>query len=710
MIDDEDEYPKGEAVKVERHDLETADDLDARDYPEGGPLPAIVRHIQDVYEEYRDSEYRRRKLDEIEEGRRRYRGERPPKNFPWPGCSNKSMLLEKIAIIYLEPRVLSQVVGDGDFIHVKPVGPEDQRYVKDMKWFLRWMTESSMQFRQALRPVVQDLLIDGTVDVIPIWEEKEVIRRRRESKLMMEAADGTAFPAPDGMDPEMAGSLEANGFRSYWEDDLVEEPKLEFKCRLETVPMQEAFFPDDGRNFSERPYMRFLYLTLRELEDMSEENGGPYKNIGAHLVTDPGRTTAEEADEDAGALGLSWSEYSQEVRLLECYVQWKGEWRIVTVALDAAWEVVRDQPMAEVYPHGRHPVHRLSIDRETKESMGQGITHLVRFCSKGVDDLLNLMIDAGVRDVADSGFLEEGTGGIPADSLVIELGKWRPLPTGTVPHYPPKNGVQSSHLIPFLQLLMSFFERLTSIMDAILPGNPGGARPAGADTYSGMALLNRESEIAHSFRGGNIRDDLAPLVKDCIELYAAFIPMDAKMRIFENNAWVFRPVSLGALRGDYDYEITVRDAAANPMMARREAIERYQMLAKNPVVNPVQTVLDLLDSYGIRDSSKHVNQEIAGVVAAMLQAPELAQVVKQHMAQKAAAAQKAEVETQAQRNVMRRDIQGQVEKKTGFEDRKLVDQVQESIKRKMITPDIERRMGYVPPTPAPSAPMGVARA
>ena len=57
---------------------------------------------------------------------------------------------------------------------------------------------------------------------------------------------------------------------------------------------------------------------------------------------------------------------------------------------------------------------------------------------------------------------------------------------------------------------------------------------------------------------------------------------------------------------------------------------------------------------------------------------------------------------------MRRDIQDGVEKQSGFEDRKLLDQVQESIKRKMITPEIERRMGYVPPAPAQA--MGGPRA
>ena len=83
----------------------------------------------------------------------------------------------------------------------------------------------------------------------------------------------------------------------------------------------------------------------------------------------------------------------------------------------------------------------------------------------------------------------------------------------------------------------------------------------------------------------------------------------------------------------------------------------------------------------------------------MLQAPELAGVVKQYMAQKAQKAQQAEVESQAQKNVLRKDIQTQVEDQSGFEDRKILDQIEESTKRKLMTPKVEDQMGYVPPPP-----------
>lgn len=65
------------AVTIELMEKEY-DIKDAVTTPEG-------MYCRDLYHEYRNSSYRQKKLKGINEGRKRYRNERPAKNFPWPG-------------------------------------------------------------------------------------------------------------------------------------------------------------------------------------------------------------------------------------------------------------------------------------------------------------------------------------------------------------------------------------------------------------------------------------------------------------------------------------------------------------------------------------------------------------------------------------------------------------------------------------------------
>jgi len=66
--------------------------------PADSPMDGLSSHCRDLYEEYRSSDYRKKKIKEIEESRKRYRQERPAaKDYPWPGCSNKSLGIHRSA-------------------------------------------------------------------------------------------------------------------------------------------------------------------------------------------------------------------------------------------------------------------------------------------------------------------------------------------------------------------------------------------------------------------------------------------------------------------------------------------------------------------------------------------------------------------------------------------------------------------------------------
>ncbi len=668
-------------------------DRETRTEADDSELSDMVRYCVDLYDEFRDSEYRRDKLDEIAEGRRRLKGIRPEKTFPFKGCSDKSMKLERITVEHLDPRLMAQLVSDADFLTAEPVDAEDSKSVEDVQKFLKWMANNSMHLKSELRPIVHDLLVDGTVDVIPVWHEREVIRKARRTVPVLRLADGEVPVPPEIMARPEFAMMQQSGMIGM-ADIREERTAIRFRTKLEQVALEDAFFPDNWDNWDNAPYMRLIYPTIYELRALSEENGGPYFDITDDLASESARDR-ELPDEEIEDLEIEYSAYSKEVKLLECYIKWKGEeWRIVTIAIDAGYREVRNQPLSEVYPFEGKPVFRLSIYKETRESLGTGIPKLIEDYSTGVDDIYNIMIDQGILDVTDAGFISEGLGTIPTDSLTISPGKWRTLPKDAVPHPASKTGVQSAHFINFISLLMGFLERLTSLMDAILPGNPGGTRAGGGtETYSGMALISSESQITHSYRGESVREVVEQLVKACFQIYAWYIPADAKMRIFHDNQWIFKTVDVEALQGEYDIRIKVSDSGSNKMLARREAAERYQLFQANPNVDPIAITRDLIAAYGIYEPDKYINPNSAVMVKLLKQNPELIQVAQKYLQGKQEQQKAKLLADQARQNVTRTQFYRTAEKNSGTEDQKLQDQVVESAKKKLIRPVIERAMG-----------------
>lgn len=677
----------------EAQQLPISSTLDDNPTPvEESTLTGLNRYCQDIYDEYRKSEYRQKKLDEIEEGRKRYKGDLPVKSFPWPNASNKSMGLEAIAVDNLEPRIKSQLIGEEDFIQVEPVGPEDVESVQQVKDFIHWAVLNNMRLPETIKPLVHDLLMDGTKIVVPIWREELRINKIRTTIPIYVDHMGQRVEVPPNVPPPMLqqAGVQQQGFEEKFEDR--EEPV--FQVDLDLIPLHDCFFPDTGDDWWEQPFLRYIYPTLEELKQLTEENGGPYFGITDDLSTDPARTGDSEKDKSTEDIGVKYSEYSDEVRLLECYVKDKGKWTLATFAVNSGFKNVRKQLIADIYPHGRKPVHRFSIFRETNESMGTGIPTKIRHFSTGIDDLYNQMIDCASIEIMPYGTIEDDSG-IETLDMTISPGELKIVPKGSNISYP-KLGIKSTVNLQFIEVLLGFFERTISIMDQTNAGTLGRGG-AGTETFSGMSLIVQEGNIKHGYMGESLQDIFGRLLTDIFGLYSQNMPLDAKQRIFDPNVnqFAFQPIDVLSLQGRWDFKIQVSNSSANKMLNRKEAMERYQTLGGNPLANPQKLLEDALRAYDIKSTGEYIKPEINQLLQALQQVPGLAQalpqMIQQFAQQQEQQKQQQDIQQQAQSNIQRQGIERQMEQPQ--EGEKLVDQAQESIKRRLITQGLENQIG-----------------
>lgn len=648
----------------------------------------IDAYCWELYQEYTTSQYKQKKLDERSEGRKRYKGDLASKTFPWPNCSNKTMMLEAIAVDNLEPRLYAQMIAEDDFVHAEPVGNEDVGNASGVQEFMNWAAKSNLNLKPTIRTLIHDLLLDGTKDCIPVWHEKKDTARIRARIPLYRLPTGETIEIPPDK-PIPAQMLAMMGLTEAGErDGFVEKPFTEWKVVIELISIVDSFYPDIIDGWDQQPYMRLIYPTLYQLQELSDQNGGPYFDITEDLVLPaPRQTVSEQEGKDAEQerQGIRFSEYSKEIRILECYLMWENKWTLASFAVDRAFKRVRKQPLKDVYWHGKKPVKRFRLFPESNEALGTGIPAKISHFSRGIDDLYNQMVDSGTVEI-DPWFFYTNAPGFNSANIQIAPGKGNPLPKGAEIQWP-QLGVKSPTYQGFIQVLLGFFERLISLAD-YQTGRTSQDSSRGAETYSGMNLVVQEGNIKFQYAGSALRDTFSELLTDCFCLYQQYIPWDAKRRIFENDEWAFEDIDVMALQGRFDVLVSVSQASANKMLHRKESVELYGLLRENPLMEMVKVTERLLKAYGIDEPKDLIQPQFRLVAQAVAEAPELAELAKQIIQRKAQENRDHEIEAQAKDNMRRQDIEREVERPV--ELKKLFDQVKEAGKRKMISPLAQR--------------------
>lgn len=575
---------------------------------------------------------------------------------------------------------MSRLVASDDFVQVNPVGPDDRELAKHVKQFMQWALRSNVQVEKVMRPHNRDLLLDGTKDIIPVWfEETNLVRQR----VITPTFTGPNGPVPAQMAAQMAAAKKADpekfaaeagplGFREGPPtDDSEVVESTQFRVKWIGCDITDSFFPDDGAPFEEQPFLRFIYVNIETLKDL--EKNGPYKNISDVLA--PYYQTTERHEEtttDTEAKGVTYSAYAREAKLLECYVKWDGEWRLATFAPDYGWIEVRNQPMRDVYWHGKKPVVRTTIYKDSDESMGRGIPEIVREYHVGINAMWNQIVDYSTIEVMPGGFYNESAIGMRGKTLTMEPGKLKPIPADSKIHYsnvPTKSQV----FIQYIELLMTFFERTIGIMDYNM-GRASGSTGAGGDTASGMQMIIAEGEKNHNFMGDGIAQIYEELLKQTLALYAQYMPLGFSMALFENSGWVHKAVDVAALQGEYDIKIVISDRSNNDQLNRQKKVALLSLLSKVPGINIKLLVEKVLESEGYTDLDQFFQPQFTMLQQALaVGGDELMGLLQQFIQQKTQDGRVKELTEQAQDNNLRGAIQRENADGT-MENQKLVDQ------------------------------------
>lgn len=624
----------------------------------------IVSFLLDLYNEYKDSNYRKEKIKEIKQNREDYDGYRKEKDFPWPGCANYSLMVPAIVLDNIEPRIVNALIGkERDILQVKANKKEVVPLVPKMEEFAEWALLHNVRWQKAIPKYIHELLIDGTIYIFPYYEEKVVKQKERfVGTILIDPTTGERIKDEVHRQAVLQAGIQPE---ERLIDEVSDKEEVVFRVVNELVTMEKVYGPDETPDWDESPTLRTIWISYDELKAQSDEAGGkgPYININEELLKE--ETEQPDSDSlpaDVERLSIQPERTRKKIECIEGYIPnfslEEGDdpdWCIITIT-KASHTIIRKQYMREVYFNNRKPIKRLLIFPNGDKQFGTGIPHKIRHHAKAINDLLNQMIDSGTIQIAPFFFYNEGTTGLPHE-LEIQPGGANPVIGDPRNILFPQLGVTAQVFVEYINLITAFLERLIAV-SSYASGVQDIQMGQGAGTAAGMRMILQEGQLKHNYQARPIREQLEEIVKQDMLLYAWFMPPKAMIQL--PGGTEFQQVDVAALQGDFDFTICISDSAHNEMIDRREQIELIQLASQLPFVNQVEMFKELLHTYQRKDPERYINPAFLIILQAVSQSPEIVEVIQQYMQQKQQQQRQVEMQQQVSDNIMRADIKEQM--------------------------------------------------
>lgn len=616
--------------------------------PESRPETPLVferltKHCIDLYELFAKSEYRDKKIKEIKEAREVYEQKEQKSDFPFKDASCLTLPLTAITVDNQEPRFVSALVGKDPVVNFTMEGMEKKDeptlIIED---FFNKELKNVVKVEKYTMCHIHQLLNEGTVFSIPQYAIEEKVVRDfvfdQQGNIVMKSQEvPVSVMGPDGlpvtvMEKQFTGEPET-------QDIKVTERE---GGKIEIVPFTDMFYADNLgtiEDWEAADKVRRVNPTYAELMKKKDELG--WRDIGPWLFDERGKK--DEADVDK--LTITQSDLNtlvtgkETIECIECHVTYPiyrddtkeerdqtdftEERIIVTIALKSK-TIIRLVLNRDLIFSNASLVKRSRLYPETGQSCGTPVYGKLKAIQNGCSDMFNAMIDVAYVCMIPWFFYDQRAGLKGEVSLYPGKGVGVDNVQGILI---PQFRINPNQYIDFVNLFMSMWERIGNLSD----WNMGVSNQAGGKkTASEVLAVIQEGNIAHNYRANTVREEFILLLKTLYDLYYQFMPLDKKF-IYQGQ-----PVQIPRqfMKRDYKFNLSGSTDAANKMIERKTSEDLMGMFGNDPLIDPVKPRENVLQNYGIEESNEWINPMAKQLIDALVENPELPQVVGEYLQQK----------------------------------------------------------------------------
>lgn len=602
----------------------------------------LVDHCLEQYQLSKDSKYRSKKLQEIADAVKTYAQHNQPTSEPWEKASNITMPLTTISCDNLEPRMVAGLIGKYPYVRFEMPLDQEKDEVTELlqEWFNQELQDTVGVERMA-RAITHRILQDGTVYVLPYYDIDEEIRtdfvfeqdieqivkkdpERGQAIAMMVQSGRFVFENGLLMDLETAEPVTQDNTEPIFEGG-----------RYRLIPFNDVFVADDVDEWEKATVIRKVYPTYAELVRDAKTKEG-YTNIGPWLYEEASdETLSKDRVSKSQAYDGVMEHGKATIECIECTLSYihveddaeekdntnlVDEKILVQIAIDSKI-LIRAIPLRKIYHKNQHLVKRLRMFPEEGKSYGTGLATKLKAIQDGASKTFNMAINIAEITMIPWFLFEEKTGlkGRYKDGISLKIGQG--LPVDSVQGiYFPKFGINPDQMFNWINLWVSFWERVSSIGDLQI-GRQGEKDRTATET---MAVI-QEGNIKHNYQSTSIRDDFLEVITCLYDLYYQHMPF--------NKSFLWKgqevPVPRQEMRRMKKFRLTGSTEQSNKLIERQEKEVFYQMTGADPNINPIKRAEELVKAYGHNDTAEWVSPQIAQLVQAITQTPGAPEMVGQ---------------------------------------------------------------------------------
>lgn len=594
--------------------------------PDNGKFQTLVDYCFELYDTFRKSSYRKSKLKEIKESRRIYEQISTKTNFPYKDAPNIILPLLMITIDNLEPRIVAGLIGKEPFVQLEIEGGGKDDLVKVISEWFNQELKNKILIKNATMQIVHNLLLEGTVFPIPKWDKTEFIQR-------------------DFVYDEQ-GQIILNERGTPALQDI---PVLKNDSgKIELVAFNDILCADDIGTIEEweaADKIRIIRPTYGELVNKKDSLG--YINIGTWLISHEKERKltgggGSRQDDDVGitpSQEIAGVEYTGK-EVIDClefhisYYMFKDEEAppeeqrdftedrlIVTIARDSK-KIIRIVKQRELNFFNESLIKRIRLYPENARTYGTSVYGKIGSIQNGASELFNIVLACAYILMLPWFFYQDSAG--LKGTIELIPGKGIPCDDVEGVKFPTFN-INITAFESFIQIFINLWERAGNISNPQI-GRPTDTQKTATEIMSSI----QEGNIKFNYQAEITRDEFIVLLKTLFDLYYQYMPFNKQFTYGGEQVQIPRQ----AMKRGYKFTLSGSSDMANKLIERKEAEDLFQMTAGNPIINPFQTVIDLLQAYGKTDVKSYINPELFAMLQSIIQNPEIPSLIKQYLSTK----------------------------------------------------------------------------
>ena len=582
----------------------------------------LVRHCLSLYEDFGKSQYRTNKIDEIKESHRTYDQKAVEDDWPFPNASNIVLPLTAITVDNTEPRLVAGLIGKEPIVQLEMVGTKntkDEATEVIEEWFNKELM-NVVKIKPVAISMVHTLLLEGTLYPVPKYEVVE----KKKRVFVLDGKTGKPIADPE------------TGLRQTEElNELVREGG-----GIDLIPFTDIYVADDVGTIEEweaADKIRKIRPTYAELQRTA--NAGMnigWMNIGPWLVTEKTKTVDPAPGQEVSGVEVTGKEV---IEAIECHVTYpiyqdqekeeneqtnfEEERIICTIALQSQ-TLIRMCKQTDLLMENDSIIKRMRLYPEAGKSYGTAVYGKLKGIQEGGSELFNLITNITFLTMMPWYFYDAKSGlrgeteiepgkGIKVDDVAgIKMVEF---------------AINPQQYLQFFSTIMMFWEKIGNISDTQI----GRTREKDTTATEIMTVV-QEGNIKHNYSVETFKEEFMMVLRTLYDMY--YERMNPEKKILHKGVEI--PMPWPMMRRDYRFLLTGSTESANKLIRRKEREDLMQMLGQDPYIIPTKPREELLEAYGENQPEEWINPQVKQVVDAVMQNPELAQVIGQYMAEKAA--------------------------------------------------------------------------